>query len=91
VFCPGDGLRVGGLDLRAFFEEAANHFKRGGETDVVGIALKGQAENGDALFRETTQRALWTFSKEAVEALFVDALGGFQHVELDANGGGRDG
>ena len=88
MFCPGDGLRIGGVHLRAFFDQAANYFQRGGEADVVRIGFEGQPENRDALPADHPESFVHFFEK-AVDALLVDALGGFQHVELDAYRGGK--
>src|ERR1700722_10456633 len=88
VFFLCNGLRITGVHVRAFFDEAANHFERGGETDVVRIGFERQPENRDALPADHPESFVHFF-KEAVDALLVDALGGFQHVELDAYRGGK--
>src|SRR5260370_313087 len=77
-------FRVCRMHGGAFFEQALDDFKRRSKANVVGVGLEGQPKDGHALAFYNPQR-LMDFLKEPVDALLVDALSGFQNLELHAN------
>src|SRR5260370_6060385 len=81
-------FRVCRMHGGAFFEQALDDFKRRSKANVVGVGLEGQPKDGHALAFYNPQR-LMDFLKEPVDALLVDALSGFQNLEVHANLGGQ--
>ncbi len=70
----------------AFFEQSLNDFERRREANVVRIGFEGQAEHGN-MFALYHPKRLVDFFKKTVDTLLVDALRGFQDIEIDSHGG----
>ena len=83
-FGAGDGFRIGGVDDGAFVQEFADYFQRRSEANVVGVGFEGQAEHGNA-FAFNDPQSVVDLLEEAFDALLVHALGGLQHVEINAD------
>src|SRR5260370_30531348 len=77
-------FRVCRMHGGAFFEQALDDFKRRSKANVVGVRLEGQPKDRHALAFSNPRR-LMHFLNEPVDALLVDALSGFQNLEVHAN------
>ncbi len=73
----------------AFLEQPLHDFQRGSKTNVVGIGLEREPQNRHVLSFDHPER-LMNFFEKAIDALFVDALSGFEQIEIDADCGTRD-
>ena len=86
--CTLDGDGVAGVDVSAFVDHGLDHLERRRIANVIGVGLERQAKHRHPLAFDHPQ-SFEDFGDEALDALFVDALGGFEDVEVHADRAGE--
>src|SRR5258705_1602624 len=76
------------MNFNTLVEQSLHHVQCRRKTNVVGTGFKRETQQRDTL-AFNHPKSFINFSKEAVNSLLIDALGGLQNFEINSNGGSQ--
>ena len=83
-----DSFWIGCVNVGACADKPLRDVKRGREAGIVRVGFERQTQHRNSLALDHPQ-SLMNFFEEAIDALFVDALGRFENVEVNPDCAGE--